>query len=74
MYKFSFEKLEVWQLSKDFVKEIYSISKKFPDNEKYGLVSQIIEHQFQLLQILLRELREHPIKTKHIFHNWRLVL
>jgi four helix bundle protein len=40
-YKFSFEKLEVWQLSKDFVKEIYKITKVFPSNEKYGLVSQI---------------------------------
>ncbi len=40
-YKFSFEKLEVWQLSKDFVIEIYKITKVFPSNEKYGLVSQI---------------------------------
>lgn len=40
-YKFSFEKLKVWQLSKDFIKEIYKITKKFPSNERYGLVSQI---------------------------------
>ena len=40
-YKFSFEKLEAWQLYKDFIKEIYKITKDFPDSEKYGLVSQI---------------------------------
>ena len=40
-YKFSFEKLEVWQLSKDFIKEIYKITKRFPINEQFGLVSQI---------------------------------
>jgi len=40
-YKFSFEKLEVWQLSKDFIMDIYETTKDFPSNEKYGLVSQI---------------------------------
>ena len=40
-YKFSFEKLEVWQLSKDFIKDKYETTKEFPSNEKYGLVSQI---------------------------------
>jgi len=40
-YKFSFEKLEVWQLSKDFVMDIYKTTKDFPSNEKYGLASQI---------------------------------
>ena len=33
--------MEAWQLYKDFIKEIYKITKKFPDSEKYGLVSQI---------------------------------
>lgn len=40
-YLFSFEKLEVWQLSKELVKEIYVITKKFPAEEKFGLISQI---------------------------------
>jgi four helix bundle protein len=41
MFTYSFEKLEVWQESRLLVKEIYSALKLFPDNEKYGLVSQI---------------------------------
>ncbi len=41
MYKFSFEKLEVWKCSVDLTKSIYELTKSFPDNEKYGLVSQL---------------------------------
>ena len=40
-HKFPFEKLEVWSLAKDFVKRIYSVTKGFPDDERFGLVSQI---------------------------------
>lgn len=40
-YKYSFEKLKVWHLSRAFVKEIYKITKEFPDHEKYGLTNQI---------------------------------
>jgi four helix bundle protein len=40
-YLFPFEKLEVWQLAKELSIAIYSISKKFPSNELYGLTSQI---------------------------------
>jgi len=40
-YKFDFEKLEVWQLAKDLVKNLYQITKSFPESEKYGQVSQI---------------------------------
>lgn len=41
MYLFSFEKLEVWKLSRELVKRIYSLTSKFPVEEKFGLVSQI---------------------------------
>ena len=39
--EYKFEKLEVWQLSKELVKEIYQITKKFPSDERFGLISQI---------------------------------
>ncbi|MEO8236157.1 MAG: four helix bundle protein [Flavobacterium sp.] len=41
MFIYSFEKLEVWVESKNFSKSIYLITSKFPDNEKYGLISQL---------------------------------
>ena len=41
MYKYSFEKLKVWEESILLVKSIYLISKKFPNEEKFGLTSQM---------------------------------
>ena len=33
--------LDVWKLSMDFVDELYNLTDKFPDSEKFGLVSQL---------------------------------
>ena len=41
MRLYSFEKLDVWKLSRKLNKNIYQICEKFPDNEKFGLTSQI---------------------------------
>jgi four helix bundle protein len=41
MYTYSFEKLEVWQLSRSLRKDIYLLVNKFPKEEVYGLTSQI---------------------------------
>ena len=40
-YKYSFEKLDVWQDARKFVTEIYKISGTFPSEEKFGLCSQL---------------------------------
>jgi four helix bundle protein len=40
-YKFSFEKLEVWQDSRSLAKVVYEVTKFFPDSEKYGLINQM---------------------------------
>lgn len=40
-YLFSFEKLNVWIDSKELVKMIYTVTRKFPDEEKFGLTSQL---------------------------------
>ena len=36
-----FKNLKVWQASVDLAVEVYSITSKFPDKERFGLVSQI---------------------------------
>ncbi len=41
MYTYSFEKLQVWVEAKELVIEIYTITKLFPDDEKFGLSSQL---------------------------------
>lgn len=38
---YSFEKLEIWQLSLNLVEMIYQITKKLPEDEKFGLTSQL---------------------------------
>lgn len=40
-YIFSFEKLSVWVDSKELIKLIYKSTGKFPDEEKFGLISQL---------------------------------
>jgi four helix bundle protein len=37
----TFRDLFVWQKSMNLVTQIYNITKEFPDEEKYGLVSQL---------------------------------
>ena len=37
----SFENLDVWQMSKDLVLEIYRVTKDFPKEESYGIIPQI---------------------------------
>jgi len=41
MKQFSFEKLIVWQKSKDLSIHIYKITSDFPNEEKFGLISQL---------------------------------
>lgn len=41
MYKYSFEKLEVWNEAKELSKSIYQITSSFPEDEKFGLTSQL---------------------------------
>jgi four helix bundle protein len=41
MKVYSFEKLEVWKLSKNFVLKMYKLTGGFPECEKFGLVNQL---------------------------------
>jgi len=36
-----YKDLKFWQLGREFCSEIYSITTVFPENEKFGLVSQL---------------------------------
>jgi four helix bundle protein len=36
----NYKKLEVWTLSMELVKEIYEVTKTYPSDERFGLVSQ----------------------------------
>ena len=41
MMAFRFKDLEVWKLSKDLARDIYSVTSTFPEEEKYPLISQL---------------------------------
>lgn len=41
MAYYKFEQLEVWKLSRSFLRVIYIVAKDFPDDEKFGLTSQM---------------------------------
>ena len=38
---FNFEKLEVWQEAIQFADEVYTVTRAFPDNERFGLTNQM---------------------------------
>ena len=38
---FSFEQLDMWQFSMDFVTDIYKLLNRFPERERFSLTSQI---------------------------------
>jgi len=38
---FAFEKLKVWEEIRSLIKSIYLLTKKYPDDEKFGLVVQM---------------------------------
>ena len=40
-FQFNFERLEAWNQALAFSKQVYLVTKSFPDSEKFGLVSQM---------------------------------
>ena len=36
---FIFEKLDVWQRAIDFADSVYSVTRAFPDDERFGLTN-----------------------------------
>jgi len=37
----NFKELKIWQMARGLVKEIYLLSKKFPNDERFGLTQQV---------------------------------
>lgn len=73
MFTYSFEKLEVWVESKNFSKSIYLVTSKFPDNEKYGLISQLRRASISICSNIAEGSARNSFKIKHILPQWLLV-
>ncbi len=41
MLQLSHKKLDVYKITLTLIKEVYAITKGFPDNEKFGLITQL---------------------------------
>ncbi len=46
---FSFEKLEVWQRTRDFLKRIYKVTVNFPKEEQFGLSQHVRKSAISIL-------------------------
>ena len=62
--KYSFEKLDVWQDARLFVKEIYTITKLFPSEERYNLCSQIQRASISIVSNIAEGLSRNSDKEK----------
>ncbi|MEN8185911.1 MAG: four helix bundle protein [Bacteroidota bacterium] len=69
MYRFSFEKLEVWKESVELVKVIYKITDNFPSEEKFGLISQVRRASISISSNLAEGSSRYTNKDKAHFTN-----
>ena len=63
---FNFEKLTVYQKSLRFVEEIYVLTKKFPVDERFGLISQLKRASVSIPA----NIAEGSVKTKKDFKRY----
>jgi four helix bundle protein len=68
-YIFAFEKLEVWKLAKKLVLEIYSTTRKFPNEEKYGIVSQLNRASISIVSNIAEGSARKSDKDKAYFYQ-----
>jgi four helix bundle protein len=67
MRLFSFEKLKVWQKSRNLAIMIYKINKVFPDDEKFGLISQMRRCAISISSNITEGTGRHTAKDKARF-------
>jgi four helix bundle protein len=69
MKEFSFENLTVWQKATDFIVEVYTITETFPDEEKYGLTSQVRRASVSIASNIAEGSSRSTKKDKARFYN-----
>ncbi len=67
MREFSFEKLSVWQKSRQLSIKIYNYTKSFPTDEKYGLSSQMRRASLSISSNIAEGTGRHSYKDKARF-------
>ena len=63
-YKYSFEKLEVWNDARNLVKMIYLQTNKFPERERFGLSSQMQRAVVSIVSNIAEGVSRNSVKEK----------
>ena len=69
MHQFYFEKLEVWQNARGCVKDIYLATSDFPDDERYGVTSQLRRATMSIAANIAEGMTRNTDKDKLRFLN-----
>jgi four helix bundle protein len=69
MYTYPFEKLEVWQLARKLVVNIYKLTEKFPAEERFGLVNQMRRASVSICSNLAEGSGRKTSKDQAYFYN-----
>lgn len=69
MKQFYFEKLDVWQEARSFIKDIYVCSATFPTEERYGMTSQIRRASMSIAANIAEGMSRKTDKDKARFVN-----
>lgn len=67
MRKFSFEKLLVWDKARNLSKIVYSITRTFPSEEQFGLISQMRRASISISSNIAEGSGRHSYKEKARF-------
>src|SRR3989344_7589840 len=65
----SFRDLKVWQKAHELVLDIYRLTKKFPQEEKYGLISQMRRAAVSIATNIVEGFRRISVKESLNFYN-----
>ena len=63
-YKYSFEKLEVWNDARNLVKMIYLHTNNFPERERFGLSSQMQRAAVSIVSNIAEGVSRNSVKEK----------
>lgn len=63
-YKYSFEKLEVWNDARNLVKMIYLHTNNFPERERFGLSSQMQRAVVSIVSNIAEGVSRNSVKEK----------
>ena len=69
MYTFYFEKLDVWQNARRFVKDLYRVTEDFPIKEQFGITSQIRRASLSITANIAEGFSRQSNKEKSRFIN-----